>query len=104
MTAIAARQFRLKAVARLEERSSALQGAIKTLRAMFTKVGLAIDYLSTTPDSATVSLEGDVSVNTWRHCMDKLGFTYVGDHYELPNFKGVGLFYDGSGTVSVRMM
>ena len=94
----------LKAVARIEEKAAAIQGVIKTLRSLFSRVQLHIDFVSTTPGDATIALEGDVSEKTWKTCMDKLGFVYKGDHYELPDFSGVGVFYKGESTVSVKLL
>lgn len=92
-----------KAEARIKETASALSTAVQTLTKLFRRVNIGIVRVSTFPDSALMDIDGDLSTNKWRSCMNALGFKDVGDHFELPDLSGVGLYYD-SGIIKVKLL
>lgn len=88
-----ASQAPLKAVNRIRVQAAAIDGALIQLKKMLDRGGLVIEQVTKARNGGVLWLEGDVNEKTWRIVMDRLGFSFNGDHYEVPGFSGVGMWY-----------
>ncbi len=86
-------QPKLKAVNRLRVQAAALDGALTQLKRLLDQGGLLVEKITQGRNGGMLWLEGDVNEKTWRVVMDRLGFAFNGDHYEVPGFSGIGMWF-----------